>query len=95
MTLKNLKNKISRNVPEIIGVTVAVATVTTAVVVVVKTLKDGNIATTIRDTIVGNGGNIDLSSVDEINKIYDIIGEATEASISFITNNDAIIFLSK
>ena len=95
MNLKNLKNKVVRNLPEILGVTVAAAVVTTAVVVVAKTLKDASIATSMHNAIMSNGGTIDLSSLEQTNLLHDMIGEATEASISFISDNDAIIFLSK
>lgn len=94
MNLKNLKNKVVRNLPEILGVTVAAAVVTAAVVVVVKTLKDASIATSFRDSL-SSDGPIDLSSLEETEFLHDMIGEATEASITFLTKNEAIIFLSK
>lgn len=89
MNLKNLKDKVVRNLPEILGVTFVVALVTTAVVIIVKTPKMSSITTRL------NGfDSIDLSSLDQINALKEMIENATAASIIPVTEG-AIIFLER
>ena len=85
VNIKNLKDKAVRNLPAILGVTVAVTAVTAAVVVA-KTSKNVNVPTSLRD---GIDGTIDP------NFLHDMIGEAKKTSLTFVSDKEAIIYLSK
>lgn len=102
ISIKNLKDKVVRHRTEILGVIGVTALAAAAIVVVVTvakalnstpsefSLKDINLT-----DIRLNNEIVDLGSLEQTNELFDMIGEASYASITSITENDFILFVSK